>query len=390
MSGMSGTSATMLAPTPPMGWNPWNTFGMGIDERLIHETADAMVSEGLLAAGYRYLCLDDGWEAPERDGEGRLTGDTEKFPGGMKALGDYIHSKGLKFGIYSCAGLQTCQGLPASYGNEELDARTFADWGVDLLKYDYCYKPAGVDGPTLFRRMGQALRATGRRIVFSVCTWGATEPWTWAAGAGAHMWRTSGDMADSWETISKAGFGQAELACYAGPNRWNDPDMLAVGMYGRGNCSTHDGCTDDEYRSHFSLWCLLAAPLLIGCDVRNMTPVTREILTNAEAVAVDQDAAGIQARCLGADQYRNEAWAKPLADGSMAVGLFNRFRKKVEKPGDGERRVSVAWEAMGLHDRRPCLVRDLWAHEDLGVFTGSFSMKIGPHACALLKLTPQR
>lgn len=374
----------MLAQTPPMGWNSWNTFGHEIHAQVVMETADALVSEGLADAGYEYVVIDDLWEADERV-EGRLTWDRERFPDGIPALADYVHGKGLKFGIYSCAGSHTCAGKPASYGYEEVDAQTFAEWGVDFLKYDFCYVPPGVDGPLLYRRMGQALRATGRPILYSICEWGRHKPWEWAASAGGHMWRTTGDIHDGWESVLEIGFQrQAGLEAYAGPGRWNDPDMLVVGMYGQGNVG-RGGCTDAEYRSHFSLWCLLAAPLMIGCDVRAMNDVTREILLNREAIAVNQDRLGRQGYQVGTVYHGRQAadvWAKPLADGSIAVGLFNLGEREL-------RRVTVAWESIGLHDRRPCLVRDLWAGEELGVFRGDFSTLVGRHDVALVRLTPQ-
>ena len=375
----------MLARTPPMGWNSWNTFGPEIDAGVVMETADAFVSEGLQDAGYEYLVIDDLWEADERV-DGRLTWDRHKFPDGIAPIADYVHSKGLKFGIYSCAGSHTCAGKPASYGYEEVDAETFSQWGVDFLKYDFCYAPPGVDGPMLYRRMGQALRATGRPILYSVCEWGRNKPWEWAASAGGHMWRTTGDIHDAWESILEIGFQrQSGLEAYAGPGRWNDPDMLVVGMYGKGNVA-RGGCTDAEYRSHFSLWCLLAAPLMIGCDVRTMHQVTRDILLNREAIMVNQDLLGRQGYHVGTVFHSRQAadvWAKPLADGSVAVGLFNLGERE-------QRRVTVAWESIGLHDRRPCNVRDLWAGEDLGVFRGDFSTLVGSHDVALVRLTPQK
>jgi alpha-galactosidase len=374
----------MLAHTPPMGWNSWNTFGREINAQVVMETADAFVSEGLAEAGYEYVVIDDLWEADERV-DGRLTWDAEKFPDGIPALADYVHGKGLKFGIYSCAGSHTCAGKPASYGYEEVDALTFAEWGVDFLKYDFCYAPPGVDGPALYRRMGQALRATGRPILYSVCEWGRHKPWEWAASTGGHMWRTSGDIHDAWESVLEIGFQrQAGLEAYAGPGRWNDPDMLVVGMYGQGNVA-RGGCTDAEYRSHFSLWCLLAAPLMIGCDVRAMNEVTRRILLNCEAIAVNQDPLGRQGYHVGTVFHGRQAadvWAKPLADGSIAVGLFNLGEREL-------RRVGVAWESIGLHDRRPCLVHDLWSGEELGLYRGDFSTLVGSHDVALIRLTPQ-
>ena len=373
----------MLALTPPMGWNSWNTFGPGISETLVRQTADAFVHEGLKEAGYEYVVIDDLWEADERI-NGRLTWDPEKFPSGIPALAAHIHSLGLKFGIYSCAGSHTCAGKPASYGYEEVDALTFAEWGVDFLKYDFCYSPVGVDGPMLYARMGQALRATRRPILFSLCEWGGRRPWEWGARAGGHMWRTTGDINDSWASIVDIGFDrQAGLEAYAGPGRWNDPDMLVVGMYGKGNVA-HGGCTDAEYRSHFSLWCLLASPLMIGCDVRAMSPATKAILLNPEAIAVNQDPLGRQGYRVGQmshGQDRAEVWAKPLDDGSIAVGLFNLGEWD-------QRRMFVPWEAIVLHDRRSCRVRNLWTQTDLGITSGSFTTQVASHDVALLKLTP--
>lgn len=376
----------MIAPTPPMGWNSWNTFGANINEDLVRETADAFVATGLRDAGYEYVVMDDLWEADRRDARGRLTWDTAKFPSGIPALADYVHSKGLKFGIYSCAGSFTCGKKPGSFGYEEEDAQTFADWGVDFLKYDFCYKPMGVSGRTLYQRMGQALRATGRPILFSMCEWALMKPWRWgAAVAGAHMWRTTGDIEDSWESIEKLGFErQRNLERYAGPNHWNDPDMLVVGMHGKGNVA-RGGCSDLEYRTHFSLWSLLAAPLMIGCDVRAMDEATRAILTAPEVIAVNQDPMGCQGRCIGQDGVHGEVWTKPLADGSVAVGVFSR-----EVLGKGSRLLTVSWEALGLHDRRPAVVRDLWERRDLGTFQRGYTVEVEPHGCVMLRVIPQK
>ena len=373
----------MLAMTPPMGWNSWNTFGAEIHEELIRETADAFAETGLQQAGYDTVVIDDLWEADQRT-NGALTWDPDKFPNGIPALAEYVHGKGLKFGIYSCAGTHTCAGKPASCGYEEVDARTFADWGVDFLKYDFCYAPPGVRAASLYRRMGQALRATGRPIVYSICEWGTNEPWEWGAAVGGQMWRTTEDINDSWESILTIGFDkQTDLQPFAGPGHWNDPDMLVVGMYGKGNVA-RGGCTDAEYRSHFSLWALLAAPLMIGCDVRNMNEATRSILLNRDIIGINQDRLGCQAYRVGKTahgMHRADVWAKPLADGSIAVGLFNLGDLK-------ERIIGVAWETLGLNDRRACRARDLWAGEDLGVCKGTFSTRVPRHDVCLVRLTP--
>jgi alpha-galactosidase len=375
----------MLAQTSPMGWNSWNTFGVDINERLLFETIDSFVNAGLRDAGYTYVVIDDLWSADERIND-RLTWNTAKFPNGIRVLSDYAHNQGLKLGIYSCAGTHTCGNQPGSYGYEEIDAQTFAEWGVDFLKYDFCHVPPGVNGPMLYRRMGQALRATGRPIVFSICEWGNHKPWQWGAQAGGHMWRTTGDITDSWESILNIGFRQqAELTPYAGPGHWNDPDMLVVGMYGKGNVA-QGGCTEAEYRSHFSLWCLLAAPLMIGCDIRNMDQTTRHILLNHELIAINQDTLGCQGYRVGQVDYAYEiaeTWAKPLSDGSIAVGLFNLGMRQ-------QRLVSVPWESLGLHSQRACRVRDLWTGEDLGVFKACFSTPVDSHDVVVIKITPIR
>ena len=324
----------MLAQTPPMGWNSWNTFGWkDLHADVIRETIDAFVSEGLKAAGYEYVVIDDTWQASEREG-GRLMWDRQRFPDGIKPLADYAHSKGLKFGIYSCAGTHTCAGKPGSYGFEEIDAQTFAEWGADFLKYDGCYIPVGTHVPTLYKRMGQALRTSGRSILFSVCEWGNNQPWLWGGQVGGQMWRTTGDIQDSWASILDIGFRkQLGLEVYAGPGGWNDPDMLVIGMHGKGNVAA-GGCTDGEYRCHFGLWCLLAAPLMIGCDARHMSDLARELLLNPRLIAVNQDALGKAGYRVGQVDYAwqtMEIWAKPLLDGSIAVGLFHLGDRDAQK-----------------------------------------------------------
>ncbi len=374
----------MLARTPPMGWNTWNTFGHNIDETLIVETAHAMRETGLHAAGYEYVVIDDVWQAPQRDAAGALPPDPDRFGGGIRPIAATVHDLELKLGIYSCAGTHTCAELPASFGHEARDAAMFASWEVDFLKYDFCHVPPGASGPALYRKMGQALRSTGRDIVFSVCEWGVHEPWLWGGAVGAHMWRTTPDIFDVWDSIVDIGFTrQAPLHPYAGPGRWNDPDMLVVGMYGQGNVG-RGGCTDAEYRSHFSLWCLLAAPLMIGCDVRSLSAATRDILLNTEAIAVDQDPLGRQGWRLGATYHaeeRAEVWAKPLAHGDIAVGMFNLG-------SSDDRLIQVSWESIGLPPDQPCLVRDLWAHDDVGVLTNAAEARVAAHDVAMLRITP--
>jgi len=276
-----------LARTPPMGWNSWNKFASRVDDSVIRETADAMVSGGMKDAGYLYINIDDTWEG-ERDAKGNIQSN-KKFPD-MKSLADYVHAKGLKLGIYSSPGPNTCAGYEGSYGHEEQDARTFAAWGIDYLKYDWCGARtlySDEEMQALYQKMGDALRATGRQIVYSLCQYGRQEVWKWGPEVGGNLWRTTGDIRDSWESMSKIGFGQDELGEWARPGHWNDPDMLEIG---------NGGMTEDEYKTHMSLWAILAAPLLAGNDLREMTSSIRDILTNREVIAVDQDKEGKQGR----------------------------------------------------------------------------------------------
>jgi alpha-galactosidase len=365
-----------LALTPPMGWNSWNKFGCDVSEKLIKESADALVATGMKDAGYQYLVIDDCWQV-RRDGQGRIVPDPDRFPSGMKALADYVHGKGLKFGLYSDAGTGTCAKRPGSKDHEAVDARTYAEWGVDYLKYDWC-NTEGQDTRDSYARMGRELRATGRPIVFSICEWGSTRPWLWAPGIG-HLWRSTGDIQDCWDCgKSWGGMGivhiidlQTDLHPFAGPGHWNDPDMLEVG---------NGGLTIAESRAHFSFWALLAAPLMAGNDLRAMSAETREILTNREVIAVDQDPLGMQGRKVR-DNGPQEVWMKPLADGSRAVILFNRGTEA----GD----IAVSWEEIGLAPAGQALVRDLWKKADAGSFRGRFEAKAGPHDVVMVRITPE-
>ncbi len=365
-----------LARTPPMGWNSWNKFGCNVSETLIKGAADAIVSTGMKDAGYQYVVIDDCWQV-SRDAQGSIVADAERFPSGMKALADYVHSKGLKFGLYSDAGSKTCAGRPGSKGHEEKDARQYAAWGVDYLKYDWC-STEGQDQREAYSVMSRALRASGRPIVFSMCEWGSSKPWTWAQGVG-HLWRTTGDIQDCWDCSKEwGGMGvahiidqQADIHPYAGPGHWNDPDMLEVG---------NGGMSLTEYRSHFSFWCLFAAPLMAGNDLAAMTPEIRAILTNKEVVAVDQDPLGMQGRKVSDDGAR-EVWLKPLADGSRAVILFNR--------GSVVAPVKVTWDMIGLAPHMQAQVRDLWAQQDLGVVKEQFEAKVEPHGVVMVRVRAQ-
>ncbi len=330
----------MFVNTPPMGWNTWNTFGEKIDEALILESVDAMADSGLKDAGYEYIVIDDIWALKERDENGRLVPDPVKFPHGMKYIADYVHKKGLKFGMYSCAGYLTCAGYPASYGHEWTDARTFAEWGVDFLKYDYCFHPTSVQADVLYKRMSLALSNCGRDILFSACSWGSDHTRQWIKETGAQMWRSTFDICDSWTSIKELAQSQLKVQEYNGRGCFNDMDMLVVGMNGNGNVGL-TGCTTEEYRLHFSLWALLNSPLMIGCDIRNMTEDARMILTNKQIIAINQDPRGCQPffvngmrRTINENRTSDEPFykeypletpmlAKYLDNGDIAIGIFN-------------------------------------------------------------------
>ena len=327
---METTMNTPLAHTPPMGWNSWNTFGWNINEELIKTVADYFVESGLKDAGYEYIVIDDCWSEKERDENGRLVPDKYKFPNGIKPVADYIHSKGLKFGIYSCAGTHTCAGHPGSFEHEFDDAETFAEWGVDYLKYDYCYKPKSADGENLYKRMAMALRNCGRDIVFSACNWGNDGVLNWIRESGAQLFRSTGDIQDNWLSIQGIVESQLTHEAYSGVYCHNDMDMLVVGMHGKGDNAevlgkVVGGCTDTEYKTHFALWAMKNSPLMIGCDVRKMTPETAEILMNEDIIAINQDLECRGPYCIR--QWNNPekvfALVKPLCGGDYAIGMFN-------------------------------------------------------------------
>jgi alpha-galactosidase len=357
-----------LAKTPPMGWNSWNKFNNKVDDKAVRGIADAMASNGMKEAGYLYVNIDDTWEG-KRDANGVLQSN-EKFPN-MKALADYVHSKGLKIGIYSSPGPKTCAGFEGSFGHEEQDAKTWAAWGFDYLKYDWCSASQVYDVkslPAVYAKMGEALLASGRPIVYSLCQYGWQDVGEWAAKAGGNLWRTTGDISDRWASMMHIGFElQQGRAGYATEGHWNDPDMLEIG---------NDGMTGEEYRTHMSLWCLLAAPLLAGNDLRDMTKGTLDILTNREVVAIDQDAKGVQGVRVAKNGTR-EVWEKPLADGSVAVGLFNL----------GEDPAVVTANFSDLKLTGSHAVRDLWAHADKGKIKDKFEATVPSHGVVLVRIS---
>jgi len=377
-----------LALTPPMGWNSWNTFEVNINEDLVKQTADEMVSSGMKDAGYEYLVLDDGWMAMERDSEGNLVPDPKKFPHGMKVLVDYVHSKGLKFGLYNCAGTKTCAGYPGTRGYEYQDARFYASLGIDYLKFDWCFTD-GINAKEAYTTMSKALKKAGRPIVFSLCEWGTNKPWLWAENVG-ELWRTTGDISARFDgyldhgTWKQSGVMpivdlQKGLRKYAGPGHWNDPDMLEVG----------NGMTESEDRSHFSIWCMLAAPLIAGNDIRKMPAATKEILTNKEAIAVDQDKDGIEGfKYKDVDSL--EVWVKPLENNAWAVCFLNRSYSPMN--------INFNWKDEIINDtlfnktlnakEHNYSIRNLWMKKDDGNTQKPLKAKLASHDVIMLKLTP--
>ncbi|OLB84086.1 MAG: hypothetical protein AUI17_07580 [Acidobacteriales bacterium 13_2_20CM_2_55_5] len=321
----STAQAQQLAQTPPMGWNSWNKFACEVSEQLIGEIADAMVSSGLKEAGYQYVNIDDCWQV-SRDAQGNIVADPTRFPSGIKALADYVHGKGLKLGVYTDAGRLTCQKRPGSFDHELQDAKTYASWGVDYVKVDWCYSE-GLDPEVQYVKFRDALAQAGRPIVFSICNWGVKAPWRWGPKTG-NLWRTAGDISDKYDSMSLIGFGQNGLEKFAGPGHWNDPDMLEVG---------NGGMNRDEYRTHMALWALLAAPLLGPLEI----------------------------------------WAKPLADQSQAVGLFNRSEAALK--------MALDFKAIGLNG--PAKVRDLWEHKDIGTVRDSYTVEVPKHGVVLVKVS---
>ncbi len=369
-----------LALTPPLGWNSWNCFGCDVNQGNVTAAADAMVSSGLIEHGWTYINIDDCWEAG-RDAEGNVLSN-QKFPD-MKALADYIHSKGLRLGLYSSPGPKTCAGHTGSYQHEEQDARRYAEWGFDYLKYDWCSYGGIAPHPDHaaylkpYQVMSAALRAVPRDIVFSLCQYGMGNVWEWGAEVGGNCWRTTGDISDSWSSMSGIGFGQAGHEKYAGPGHWNDPDMLVIGYVGWSSHVRATHLTPNEQYTHISLWSLLCAPLLIGCDMTKLDPFTLNLLTNDEVLEVNQDPLGRAAGRVSKDE-ETEVWAKPMEDGSLAVGLFNR--------GDDETVVKAAWSDLHLTGKHA--VRDLWRQKDMGTFTGEFQASIPRHGVVLVKIAP--
>lgn len=377
-----------LAMTPPMGWNSWNTFATNIDEKLVKETADIMVSSGMAAAGYNYIVLDDGWMDKERDANGDLVPDPVKFPNGMKSVIDYVHSKGLKFGLYNCAGTQTCAGYPGTRGYEYQDARFYAKLGIDFLKYDWC-NTKGITAPEAYTTMSNALKTAGRPIVFSLCEWGDNQPWEWGKPVG-NLWRISGDIypcfdcefkhPENWSSwgFMKIAEMRKDIRKYSGPDHWNDFDMMEVG----------NEMNDTEDKSHFAMWCMLSSPLIAGNDFRKMSKETLAILTNKELIAVNQDKLGIQGFKHSAEDGL-EVWVKPLSDGNWAVTFLNR--------SEVSKKINFDWKKNAIKDvdfgyeadfnKTTFKLKNLWTNKDSGNTKKNFAAELASHDCITLKLS---
>ena len=377
-----------LAATPPLGWNSWNQFASAVDQDKVLAAARALQRHGLQAMGYDTVVIDDCWSQPQRDSLGNLVAHKERFSGGIAALAKEVHGLGLKLGIYSCAAEKTCAGYLGSLGFEDQDAKLFASWGVDFLKYDYCNAPQDQAAAIQrYTRMGNALQACGRPILYSLCEWGGRAPQLWGRQAGGQMWRVSGDLFDSWVDVwvDKPGYYgvgvgsafdlAASLAPYGGPGGWNDLDMLIIGLQGKGAVKG-GGLSPAEYRTHLTLWILACSPLMLGCDLDQLSGEELDQLRNAEALSVNQDPLGLPGRRVSV-QGSCEAWAKPLADGGVALGLFNR--------GEAGADLQLSAAHLGLLDH-PKAVRDLWARSDAGELAAQRRWRIQPHHSLLLKV----
>jgi len=369
-----------LAKTPPMGWNSWNCWGCSVDDAKTRAAADALVKSGLINHGWTYINIDDCWQGARNKDTGEITSN-EKFPD-MKNLADYIHSLGLKFGVYTDAGTKTCAGYEGTKGHDALDAKTYAKWGVDYVKIDWC-NTEGMEPIPAYTLFGNALRECGRDIVFSICNWGVQNPWEWGRKVGGNMWRTTGDIVDLWGSVYMIGSAQAPLYKYAGPGHWNDPDMLVVGKVGWGPKLRDSRLSPNEQYSHISLWCLLSAPLILGCDLSQLDDFTMNLLTNDEVLAIDQDNLGSQAQRIVKDE-KIEVWAKDLSDGSKAVGIFNVAGDYLDETTQAE--YTLSWDLLKI--KGPASVRDLWQQKDLGEFKDSFAAQVKTNGVKLLKITP--
>ena len=386
----------MMMQHAPMGWNTWNTFGNNISDDLIISTAKSMKEQGYLDAGYRYVVIDDCWSLKQRDENGRLVADPVKFPRGMKAVADDLHAMGFKFGMYSCAGVLTCAGYPSSYDHEFVDAETFASWGVDYLKYDYCNFPASADCKARYATMSMALKATGRDILFSACNWGQEEPWRWMNAIGAHMYRSTGDIQDNFKSFTEIFKSQLGNFCMSGQSCFNDIDMLTVGMYGKGNVALGQACTDADYRTEFALWCMMSAPLMLGGDIRAMNDFSRELVLNPRLLRINQDPECRPPMVAYRGRVINSGWSdedqaywreypdtgftlfKHLSDREFAIGYFNFAPKEGEVP------FTFADVGLPYGSGMKLALTDAITGEDLGEQRDYYNLTIPAHDCRVL------
>lgn len=379
---------SQLGLTPALGWNSWNTFTWDINEQLIRDVTNMFVSEGYKDSGYQYIVIDDCWSLKQRDQNGNMIVDPDKFPSGMKALADYIHSKGLKFGMYSCVGTHTCAGYPGSFEHEFQDAKLLAEWGVDFLKYDYCFKPRQISGELLYKRMSLALKNSGRDILFSACNWGYDDVYNWIRESGAHMYRSTGDIQDSWDSIKELALSQLDKQAYTSSFCHNDLDMLVVGMYGSSNDrfikSKIGGCTDTEYKTHFSLWSIMGSPLMIGCDIRSANQETKDILMNRDVLEINQDVEGRGAYRIKPEPnwfHTDEVFilVKALTNGDLAIGFFNL--------SDNQREIPLLFWDIGLSysSGHSLSLYDCWKHEPIGMYQERFAPVVPEHDCLIVR-----
>ena len=378
--------------TPPMGWNSWNTFGNDISDELIRTTARAMKDRGYLDAGYRYIVIDDCWSLMERDGQGRLVPDPVKFPHGMKALSDYVHDLGFLFGMYSCAGVRTCAGYPSSFDHEFIDAKTFAEWGVDYLKYDFCNFPSSAEGKNRYATMSMALKASGRDILFAACNWGSDKPWQWMKSLGAHMYRSTGDIQDNFKSFSSIALSQLDNFCMSGQECFNDIDMLTVGMYGKGNVGR--ACTDEEYQTQFALWCMLGAPLMLGGDVRAMNGFCEKLVLNRNLLRINQDSecrppyVAYRGRVFYNGPDAENHWEeypdggltlfRHLIGNEYAIGYFNLSPRPAEIP------FTFADAGLPYGSGVALALTDTITGEELGVRRDYCNFRLEPHCSRVL------
>lgn len=386
-SGLIAQKFEGLAMTPPMGWNSWNTFQTNISEKLVMEIADDMIKSGMKDAGYTYIVLDDGWMAKERNKNGDLVPDPVKFPNGLKPVIDYVHSKGLKFGLYNCAGTLTCAGYPGTRGYEYQDARYYASLDIDYLKYDWC-NTAGITAKEAYNTMSKALKLAGKPIVFSLCEWGENEPWLWAKEMG-HLWRISGDIYNCFDCIKDYGTWKSwgvtyiidmrkNIRQYAGPDHWNDPDMMEVGH----------GMSASEDRAHFSMWCMLAAPLIAGNDLRDMSKETIATLTDKEAIAIDQDALGVQAY-LYQQKDSVDTWIKPLSNKEVAICFLNRSKKPVTVTYDFKQQPVIdTFSKTNINfQTTPYTILNTWMKKEIGNTSKPLTVNVPGHDVVMVRLS---